>query len=168
MTLNIKDIDAFIFDFDGVLTDNKVFVNEDGSESVICSRSDGLAFDVLRKIKKKFFILSTETNQVVTKRGEKIQAHVIQSSTNKLESVRLIAKKYKLSLDKLCFIGNDINDLEAMNICGVSVCPNDSHNLIKKCAQIILKRNGGDGVVRELIEEVFQLDFLNILYKSKI
>ena len=166
MNLDIKNIDAFIFDFDGVLTDNKVYINENGSESVLCSRSDGLAFDVLRKINKKFFILSTETNPVVAKRAEKIQAKVIQSSTNKLDSIFLIAKKYKLSFNKLCFIGNDINDIEAMNICGLSICPNDAHNLVKQCSKIILNKNGGDGVARELIEEVFQLDFLNILYKS--
>ena len=166
MNLDIKNIDAFIFDFDGVLTNNKVFVNENGTESVLCSRSDGLAFDVLRKINKKFFILSTETNQVVARRAEKIQANFIQASTNKGKSIDSIAKKYKLSPEKLCYIGNDINDLEAMNICGLSICPNDAHNLVKKASQLILKSNGGDGVARELIEEVCQLDFVKISYKS--
>ena len=66
------DIDAFIFDFDGVLTNNMVIVDQYGKESVSCSRADGLAFDVLHKLKKSVYILSTEKNPVVTARADKI------------------------------------------------------------------------------------------------
>ena len=70
--ISIESIDAFVFDFDGVLTDNLVYVREDGLESVVCSRADGLAFDVLKKLKKSSYILSTEKNPVVTKRANKL------------------------------------------------------------------------------------------------
>ena len=80
--MNINEIDALVFDFDGVLTDNKVLVHQDGSESVLCNRADGLAFDVLRKLKIPTYILSTETNTVVTQRAKKLKIHVIQGALN--------------------------------------------------------------------------------------
>ena len=64
--LTIDDIDLFVFDFDGVLTDNLVYTDQNGNEMVICSRADGLAFDVLRKLKKPVYILSTEENTIVS------------------------------------------------------------------------------------------------------
>jgi len=76
--MNINEIDALVFDFDGVLTDNKVYVDQNGKESVCCSRSDGLAFDVLRKLKIPTYILSTETNIFVTQRAKKLKIPVIQ------------------------------------------------------------------------------------------
>ncbi len=68
--IKLDDIDALIFDFDGVLTDNKVHLDENGNEWVTCSRSDGLAFDILRKLKKLIFIISTEKNKVVAARAK--------------------------------------------------------------------------------------------------
>ena len=72
----IDDIDAIILDFDGVLTDNSVYVDQNGIEQVKCSRSDGLAFDVLRKLKKPIHILSTEKNPVVLARASKLKVPV--------------------------------------------------------------------------------------------
>ena len=63
-------------------------------------------------------------------------------------------------------MGNDLNDYQAMRLCGISVCPADSHPKIKEISDIVLKTNGGNGVVRELLEDVFGLDFIEILYKE--
>ena len=70
MKISIDNIDAFIFDFDGVLTNNLVHLDQHGTESVSCSRSDGLAFEVLHKLKMPTYILSTEVNPVVTARAK--------------------------------------------------------------------------------------------------
>ena len=78
--INIKSIDAFFFDFDGVLTDNKVYIDQNGNESVRCSRADGLAFKALKKINKPTFIISSEANHVVKKRAKKLG--VIESLFN--------------------------------------------------------------------------------------
>ena len=88
----IEKIDALVFDFDGVLTDNRVLVNQEGVEFVSCSRGDGLAFDVLRKIKKPVFILSTEENSVVTTRGDKLKVPVIQGVKNKVTAIKSLAE----------------------------------------------------------------------------
>ena len=68
--LALNELEAIVFDFDGVLTDNRVFINQDGQEMVCCHRADGLAFDFLRRTNLNLFILSTETNVVVKRRGE--------------------------------------------------------------------------------------------------
>jgi YrbI family 3-deoxy-D-manno-octulosonate 8-phosphate phosphatase len=164
LKVNFQDIDLFIFDFDGVLTPNAVFVDQNGKESVQCSRSDGLAFDVLNKLRKISYIVSTEKNPVVAARAKKLNIFFMQGVENKLEILSQITSKHNIELDRVLFVGNDLNDYFAMKSCGLSVCPSDSHPKIINLADITLRSSGGYGVVRELLEEVFGLDFLQILY----
>jgi 3-deoxy-D-manno-octulosonate 8-phosphate phosphatase (KDO 8-P phosphatase) len=164
MSMLFKNIEVIIFDFDGVLTDNKVHINENGIESVTCSRSDGLAFDVLRKLKKPAYILSTENNIVIQARAKKIKIPAIQGVKNKVEAITKLAATNGYSLKNIAYVGNDLNDYLAMKSCGFSACPKDSHSKIKKISSVVLNTNGGDGVVRELLEDVFELDFIKILY----
>jgi 3-deoxy-D-manno-octulosonate 8-phosphate phosphatase (KDO 8-P phosphatase) len=162
--LTIDKIDAFIFDFDGVLTNNLVQTDESGKETVICSRADGLAFDLLNKIKKPVFIISTEKNPVVEARARKLSVPVLQSVANKTLALKKLAKLNGYNLKNIFYVGNDLNDYYAMESCGFSACPIDSHIKIKEISNIILKTRGGEGVVRELLENVFDLDFIKILY----
>ncbi|MDC0597153.1 HAD hydrolase family protein [Candidatus Pseudothioglobus singularis] len=162
--MKIDDINVFVFDFDGVLTNNMVHVDQNGKESVICSRGDGLAFDVLRKLKKPTYILSTEKNLVVSSRASKLKIPVIQGIKDKVTGIQEIANNENCKLQDILYIGNDLNDFHVMNICGYTACPADSHKKIKQISSIVLETNGGFGVVRELLEEVFELDFINILY----
>jgi 3-deoxy-D-manno-octulosonate 8-phosphate phosphatase (KDO 8-P phosphatase) len=169
MSLNqmlFSDIDIIVFDFDGVLTNNKVFFDENGKESVMCDRSDGLAFDVLRKLKMPAVILSSEKNLVVEARAKKLKIPSIQGAVDKVDALKSIAISGPYILSKILYIGNDLNDFEAMNLCGYSACPSDSHNRIKTVADIVLDSKGGEGVVRELLEVVFKIDFLEVLYKN--
>jgi 3-deoxy-D-manno-octulosonate 8-phosphate phosphatase (KDO 8-P phosphatase) len=166
MKLSIENIEAFVFDFDGVLTNNFVLVDQDGKESVMCNRSDGLAFDVLNKIKKPVYLISTETNAVVKERAKKLRVPVFNSTSNKSEVLNELARLENFSLENIVYIGNDINDFEAMQLCGLKVCPSDSHKKIKSIASIVLESRGGEGVARELLEEVIGLDFIKILYNS--
>jgi 3-deoxy-D-manno-octulosonate 8-phosphate phosphatase (KDO 8-P phosphatase) len=159
-------ISVFIFDFDGVLTNNIVFVDQCGIESVACSRADGLAFDVLRRLKKQSYILSTEKNQAVKARANKLKVPVIQGVNNKVKALKELKNKEGIDFKNALYMGNDLNDYQAMRLCGISVCPADSHPKIKEISDIVLKTNGGNGVVRELLEDVFGLDFIEILYKE--
>jgi len=166
LRFDIRDIDLFVFDFDGVLTDNLVQVNQDGKESVSCNRSDGLAFDLLRKIKKPVYILSSEKNPIVTSRANKLQIPAIQGVNNKVKVIYDLAKIVDCALEKICYIGNDLNDYSAMQLCGLRACPVDSHSRIRKISNIKLKTKGGHGVVRELLEDSLGLDFVDILYND--
>jgi 3-deoxy-D-manno-octulosonate 8-phosphate phosphatase (KDO 8-P phosphatase) len=160
------EIDAFIFDFDGVLTDNLVHVDRDGKEFVSCSRADGLAFDVLRKLKKHTFILSTEKNLVVTARAKKLKVPVIQGINDKVEAIKNLSTKKGFLLKNILYVGNDLNDYGVMKLCGYTACPADSHKIIKSISSTVLKTKGGFGVVRELLEVVLTVDFLKVLYKQ--
>ena len=167
MKILLDNIDAFIFDFDGVLTNNLVQMDENGRESVSCSRADGLAFDVLKKLGKPAYILSTEKNPVVAARAKKLMIPAIQGVTNKMEAIKKLATDNNYSLKNILYVGNDLNDYLVMQLCGYSACPADSHSKIKSVSSIILSTNGGDGIVRELLEEVLNLDFIKILYQPK-
>ena len=162
--ISLEKIDVFIFDFDGVLTNNLVLLDENGIESVSCNRSDGLAFDVLNKLKKSVYILSTEDNPVVLARAKKLKIQALQGIKNKEDTLRILAERKDHNLSRVLYVGNDLNDFNAMKICGFSACPSDSHVKIKEISQIVLKSRGGDGVVREILEDVFNLDFIKILY----
>ena len=164
MKISIDSIDVFIFDFDGVLTNNLVYVGQDGKEWVSCSRADGLAFDVLRKLKKPSYILSTESNPVVSERAKKLQIQAFKGVKNKVDTLLSLAKRKGYDLSRILYVGNDLNDFHVMKICGYSYCPIDSHIKIKELSNIVLKTRCGDCVVRELLEEVLNLDFIKILF----
>lgn len=160
-------LDAIICDFDGVLTDNQVYTSQDGTEMVNCSRADGLAFDVLRKIGLKIYIFSTESNPVVQSRANKLKVPVIQSVKNKQKSLKQFANENEFSLENLLYIGNDLNDYLAMKLCGYRACPSDAHPIIQSICNIHLRIDGGKGVVRDVVERIFKIDIITKLYRDK-
>ncbi|MDB2636297.1 HAD hydrolase family protein [Alphaproteobacteria bacterium] len=166
MRISLDKIEAFIFDFDGVLTNNFVYVDQEGKETVRCSRADGLAFDVLRKLNIPSFILSSETNPVVKIRADKLKIQAILGIANKEIVIKDLAKKNNYNLKNLIYIGNDLNDYQAMKICGYSICPADSHSKIKEISTFTLQSNGGNGVARELLEDIFNINITEVLYDN--
>ena len=162
--MNLKNIDAFVFDFDGVLTDNRVYVDQGGKESVRCNRSDGLAFEALRKLKIPTFILSTESNPVVVARAKKLKVPVLKGIKDKRKTLVELCAKKKFDPKKIFYAGNDINDYYAMKDCVYTACPSDSHQSIKEISKFILSSRGGNCVVREIVESIFKLNLLEILY----
>ena len=160
------EIDAAVFDFDGVLTDNTVLVNSRGDEFVTCSRADGLAFETLKILKIKTLILSTEKNPVVRARAEKLNVEVRHGVANKLTALRSYCETENLSIERILYVGNDVNDYDVMKACGITCCPMDAHPSIKMISSVVLSRNGGDSVVRELVEDVLQIDVYKTLYSN--
>ena len=165
-TIHIDQVDAFVFDFDGVLTDNLVHLNQDGKEWVSCSRADGLAFDLLRKLNKPAYILSTEKNPVVSARAKKLQVPVLQGIDNKVDAVKDLVDREGFELQKIFYIGNDLNDYRVMQLCGYSACPADSHSKIKQIATFVLSTKGGNGIARELLEDIIKLNLIRVLFPN--
>lgn len=163
-SISINDIDAFVFDFDGVMTNNNVFLNQEGMEYVSCSRADGLAFDVMRKLQKPAYILSTEKNPVVSARARKLQIEALQGVNNKEAAIKKLVLDKGFDLNKIFYVGNDLNDYRVMQRCGYTACPSDSHKMIKDIATFVLNTPGGEGIVREILEETLKLNFIQILY----
>ena len=104
-----------------------------------------------------------EKNPVVTARANKLKIPVLQGIGNKTECLKELIDREKFDLKNILYVGNDLNDLNAMKVCGFTACPADSHEMIKSIATIVLKTKGGGGIVRELLETVFQVNFIKIL-----
>lgn len=162
----VKDIDTIVFDFDGVLTDNSVFLNEHGEEFVRCNRSDGLGFDTLKKIGLNALILSTEKNKVVSARGKKLNVKVLQGIENKQKTLTELSLSGELNLKRTLYVGNDLNDYHAIKLCQYSACPADSDVEIKKIVNFVLDSKGGEGVVKELLQIILKVDIIHALYKD--
>lgn len=160
----LKNLEAIFFDFDGVLTDNRVYINQQGEEMVQCNRADGLAFDALRKLKINCFILSTEKSDIVLNRAKKLKVSAFNNLSNKLIKVEELAKLKNFSISRSLYIGNDLNDYKVMNSCGYSACPSDSHKNVKGIASHLLKSKGGQGVAREVVEDILGLNLDEILF----
>ena len=147
-------IQAIIFDFDGVFTDNRVIVNEDGIESVICNRSDGLGISAIKQYFIFLLVLSKEKNTVVQKRCEKLGISCVQGIDDKKTFLAAWLKENAINLNHVIYLGNDVNDIECLKYVGCGVVVADAHDDAKRAAKIILKNNGGQGAVRELCDLV--------------
>ena len=152
MKNHLKKIKLIVYDFDGVMTNNKVYVDQNGNEMVQVNRADGLGVAEIKKMGIKQIIISTEKNPVVSARANKLDIPCFQDIDNKKYALTDYCRKNDIDLKKVAYVGNDINDKDAMAIAGFSFCPKDSHESIKEIADHILPRNGGDGVIRELFD----------------
>ncbi len=149
---HISDIDLLLFDFDGVMTDNRVWLSGDGTEVVVCSRADGWGLDLLRPTGLKMAIVSTEANPVVRARAAKLKMPVIHGIKDKGDAVRQMVEEAGITLERVGFVGNDTNDMPALRIVGWPMCPLDSHPEVRASARWIINANGGYGVVRLLAD----------------
>lgn len=152
----LKNIRFLVFDFDGVFTDNRVLVGEDGKEYVFCSRADGLGIANLKRHGIDCIVLSTETNPVVSKRCEKLKLDCYQGCSDKWEALQRILKEKKIDQVHVGYVGNDINDLTCMKNVAFAICVADSSPEIKSVARLITSRRGGEGAVREICDLLIQ------------
>jgi YrbI family 3-deoxy-D-manno-octulosonate 8-phosphate phosphatase len=150
--IKLNSIDLIVYDFDGVMTDNKALFFQDGKEGVMVNRADSLAINLIREKSIPQLILSTEANPVVQARAKKINLDVISACENKKDALIEYCKRNEFDLNKIVYIGNDINDLEVMKIVGYSVAPADAYPQILKIAKFITKAKGGCGVIRDFYE----------------
>jgi YrbI family 3-deoxy-D-manno-octulosonate 8-phosphate phosphatase len=144
-------IKLIVYDFDGVMTDNKVVIFPDGTECVVCNRSDGLAIQKFKELGINQIILTSENNDIVKVRAKKLGIKVIGLINNdkKATLIRYCTER-KICLKTVMYVGNDLNDLDAMKIVGTAVCPTDADNSIKEISKYITIAKGGEGVIREV------------------
>lgn len=159
MNVNValSNIELFVYDFDGVMTDNKVYIDENGKEMVLVNRSDGLAINEIKQLGIKQIIISSEKNPVVGKRAKKIGIPYYQGKNNKKNTLISFCIENQYDLNKVAFVGNDINDLDVMKLVGSRICPSDAHKNILMIADVILERKGGEGVIRELFDLILSV-----------
>ncbi len=141
-----------VFDFDGVFTDNTVYVAEDGTESVRCWRGDGLGLAAVQRLGLQVLILSTEVNPVVTARSRKLRVECVQGCEDKRARLEAIVRERGLTLEQVAYVGNDVNDLGCLEAVGLPVVVSDAHPSVLSAARLRTERPGGRGAVREVCD----------------
>ena len=148
----IRQIRLVAFDFDGVFTDNMVYVFEDGAEAVRCFRGDGIGLQKLQQLGIDSVIISTESNPVVSARARKLNIRCIQDCRDKRKTLKSVAKEVGISTDEIAFVGNDVNDLQCLTCVGLPIVVNDAHQDVIPPALYRTKNYGGYGAVREICD----------------
>lgn len=143
------------FDFDGVFTDNAVWVDQHGIESVRCWRSDGLGLARLRNIDVHAFIISTEMNPVVTARANKLKLPCKQGVEDKAAAILATCRELGISPEHTMFVGNDINDIPAFQSVGLPVAVADAYPEVFPHVKFRTQKPGGFGAVREICDLIF-------------
>jgi N-acylneuraminate cytidylyltransferase len=149
-----RPLELVVFDFDGVLTDNTVTVTESGGEGVRCHRGDGWGIARLRDTGMEMLVLSTEENPVVSARCEKLGLPCHQGVADKAQHLRDFLAERGISPERVAYVGNDLNDLECLELVGLPVVVADAHPDVLPAAQLVLSRPGGQGAVREFCDRL--------------
>ncbi len=152
-------IEAIALDVDGVFTDGGFWLGTDGNELKRFSFRDVMAVSLGRKAGLRFALISGEDGPLLDSLARKLGIHEVHGKCReKGDALRAFAEKENLSLQSICFMGDDINDLSAMEIAGLSACPSDAHSKVKAKANWVMQCGGGQGVVRELIDRLLEVE----------
>lgn len=150
----IDGVKLIVYDFDGVLTDNKVILREDGMESVVVNRADGMAIAIIKRAGIEQLILTSEKNRLAAVRAKKLGIPVRAAVADKKKALTSYCDKRNIPLRSVIYVGNDLNDYEAMLLAGCPVCPSDASPEIMDIARLVLRSAGGEGAVRELVRHI--------------
>ena len=153
-----EKIDLIICDFDGVITDNRVWVDQDGRETVAAYRSDSIRIRELRALGIDVMILSSEPNRVVEARAKKMGVEAIRGIAlhDKGRVMRDVLAHKNLKAENVIYIGNDLNDLPCFEVAGWSVAVADAYPEVLRAADHVLSKSGGHGALRELCDLILK------------
>jgi YrbI family 3-deoxy-D-manno-octulosonate 8-phosphate phosphatase len=147
-----RPVELVVLDFDGVLTDNGVWVDQNGVELVRCDRSDSLGLAMLQEAGVPLLVLSTETNPAVSARCAKLRLPVEQGVADKGARLKVLLAERGIDLAHVVYVGNDVNDADCLRLVGAAVVVKDAHRDVLELADYVLTRPGGHGAVRELCD----------------
>ena len=153
--MDFKEIKLLVLDFDGVLTNNHVWITEEGIESVRCNRSDGIGLSRVRSLGIQIYIVSTEKNKVVSARANKLKTPVIQGVDDKKKAIIMLSQDLNIPLKNIAFLGNDINDIPAFEVVGMPIGVADSFEEINTKIIHKTQKKGGEGAVREICDLIY-------------
>jgi N-acylneuraminate cytidylyltransferase len=146
----LSDIRLLILDFDGVLTDNYVWVDQRGMELVRCTRADGLGINRVQAAGVEVVVISTETNPVVERRCEKLGIECLQGQANKATALKRVMSERGIDPAQVAYVGNDVNDLDCLLEVVLPIAVADVWPAVKAVAKLITKARGGEAAVREV------------------
>lgn len=147
-----------VMDVDGTLTDGKIYIGSKGEEFKSFNVKDGYAInEILHKNGIKTAIITGRESEIVNIRARELSIdYVYQNVSDKVETLKQIVELYGISIEEVAYIGDDLNDFEAMKKCGITGCPADAVDEIKKISDYVSKYNGGEGAVRDFIEWIIK------------
>lgn len=149
----MKRIKAVALDIDGVLTDGTFIWGPNGEEYKQFSFSDVMGISLASKAGIIFTLISGEDNILIDRFAEKMKiADIYKGTKDKAAALILFAKKNKFELNQICFMGDDVNDIGALALAGLSAAPANAHESVKRKVKFVTTKNGGNGAVRELID----------------
>ncbi len=154
-----KDIKVFVFDIDGVLTDGKLLITEEGNWLRQMNIKDGYALSAAVKKGFKIWIISGAKNEAIKRRLTTLGINEIHTEvSSKKELLQSIARKEYAKLNEILYMGDDIPDIAVMKICGLPCAPFDAVEEVKEVSTYISSFKGGEGCVRDVIEKVMKLN----------
>lgn len=144
-------------DVDGVLTDGTFWWGPDGDEYKRFSFADVMGLSLGRKAGLVFGLISGEDSPLVDRFARKMGIEEVHKGCkDKSAALRLFAERRNISLSRICYVGDDVNDLPALEIAGLSAAPANAHESVRQAVALVLERRGGDGAVRELIDGILK------------
>ena len=148
-------IKLLVMDVDGTLTDGKIYVSSSGECMKAFNVKDGYAIANLKKHGITPVIITGRSSEIVIQRAKELHINELhQGIVDKLSKLKEIAQLYDANPSEFAYIGDDLNDLDCINYCGVTACPNDGVDEVKNSVVYVCKNNGGKGAVREFIEYI--------------
>ncbi len=151
----MSEIKIIVFDVDGTLTDGKIYMSANGELMKAFNIKDGYAIARLNNYGIMPVIITGRKSAIVEQRCKELGINEIhQGVENKIEKLKEVCQKYNTSTDNCAYIGDDLNDLECMSICGFSGAPADAVDEVTKSVDYVCKHNGGEGAVREFCDKI--------------
>lgn len=153
----MKSIKLIVLDVDGVLTDGSLYIGSNQVEYKQFNTQDGMGITLAHYAGLKTAIITGRKSEAVTKRAKELKVnYVYQGISNKLEVLSELLIELGLTVDEICYMGDDINDLPILETVGISFAPDNAVELVKESVDIVTKHSGGNGAVREMVEVILQ------------
>lgn len=153
----ISKYKMFLTDCDGCLTDGGMYYSEKGDELKKFNTKDGMGLKLLREAGIITGIVTSENMNLNRRRSEKLKIDVLaQGCTDKANCINRLCKEYNITPEEIVYVGDDVNDIPAMEIVGLACCPADANAKIKNMAGYVAKAKGGEGVIREIVDMLMQ------------
>ena len=156
----LKKIKLLAMDFDGVHTDGRVYVDQNGKETVVCSRLDGMGLELLRRLTDvKACVISKEVNPVVTARCNKLKLHChqgVDKADHKRKILDRVIQEHGITREEVIFMGDDVQDLGALEHAGLAVAVANARPEVKVVADYVTIASGGNGAIREVCDLILE------------
>ncbi len=153
----ISEIKMLLTDCDGCLTDAGMYYSEFGDELKKFNTRDGMGFAMLREHGIITGIITSETVAINRRRAEKLKLDILEEGClDKAVAIKRISDEYQINPGNIAYVGDDVNDLEAIQMVGLGCCPADAVEAVKRVASFITKARGGEGVIREIADKILE------------